>query len=123
MGETPSAKAADGQNTRVVKKIRAKGRLPNYYAEVVTEKQREEIYKIQEEYKAKIDAAKAQLETLTKERNDKISTILTAEQKKKIDEAAAKTKKAKEDKTTDSTPKTTDSTPKTTEKTEKKTEK
>jgi hypothetical protein len=99
MADASWVSAADGQTGRIVNKIR-KGRLPNYYTEVVTEKQREEIYKIQEEYKPKIDAAKAQREALTKEQNEKISAVLTADQKKKIEDAAAaaKAKSAKEPK-------------------------
>jgi hypothetical protein len=96
----PSVSAADAQSgARVIKKIR-KGRLPNYYADVVTEKQRDEIYKIQEEYKPKIDALKAQLEALNKEMNEKITAVLTADQKKKIEDAAtaAKAKRGKEEK-------------------------
>ncbi|MCC6126548.1 MAG: hypothetical protein IT426_16430 [Pirellulales bacterium] len=100
LAATPSVLAADGQAAgRVVKKIR-KSRLPNYYADVVTEKQRDEIYKIQEAYKPKIDALKTQLEALNKEMNEKITAVLTAEQKKKIADAAdaAKAKRAKEEK-------------------------
>jgi hypothetical protein len=116
LAETPRVSAADGQPAgRVVKKIRARGRLPNYYANVVTEKQKEDIYKIQEEYKPKIDAAKAQLDALNKEMNEKISAVLTAEQKKKVEEAeaaakaeAAKAKAAKTEKSAEPT-KPTDS--------------
>jgi hypothetical protein len=104
LADSPYASAADQPAAgRVVKKIRAKGHLPNYYSEVVTEKQREEIYQIQEEYKPKIDALKAQLEALEKEKMDKISAILTAEQKKKVEEAeaAAKAKRQKDEKPAD----------------------
>jgi capsule polysaccharide export protein KpsE/RkpR len=101
MSETTHVSAADGQGAgRIIKKVR-KGRLPNYYTDVVTEKQREDIYKIQEEYKPKIDALKTQLDALNKEMNDKISALLTAEQKKKVEDAAAaaaKAKSAKEEK-------------------------
>ena len=118
MAGTPWVSAADGQHAgRIANKIRAKGRLPKYYTNVVTEKQREEIYKIQEEYRPKIDAAKAQLQALTKEQNEKISAVLTADQKKKIEDAAAaaKAKSAKEEKPAEPA--------KPTEKTEKKAEK
>ena len=43
MAETPCVSAADGQPALPVgssKRIRARGRLPNHYADVVTEKQR-----------------------------------------------------------------------------------
>jgi hypothetical protein len=97
---TPGALAAEGQSGgAVIKKFRNR-RLPNHYADVVNEKQRDEIYKIQGEYKPKIDALKAQLDALNKEMKEKISAVLTADQKKKIEDAAAaaKEKPAKEEK-------------------------
>jgi membrane protein involved in colicin uptake len=94
MAGAPSVSAADG---RVVNKIR-KGRLPNHYAEVVTEKQREEILKIREEYQPKIDALQTQLDALKKERDEKVSAVLTEEQKKKVEEAAAAAAKARAEK-------------------------
>ena len=67
-------------------------RLPPHYAKVVDEKQREEIYKIQEEYQPKIDALQKQLDALKKERDDKIAAVLTPEQKKQLEDAAASAK-------------------------------
>jgi hypothetical protein len=72
---------------------RARGlrsRLPAHYASVVNDEQREKIYKIQEEYRPKIEALETQLKTLKKERDDKIAAVLTAEQKKQVEAAAAK---------------------------------
>ena len=66
--------------------------MPAHYASVVNEKQREEIYKIQEEYQPKIAALQKQLKALKKERDEKISAVLTAEQRKQVEEAAAKAK-------------------------------
>jgi Spy/CpxP family protein refolding chaperone len=66
--------------------------LPAHYAQVIDEKQRDEIYKIQEEYQPKIEALQSQLNALKKERDEKISAVLTAEQKKQVDQAAAKRK-------------------------------
>jgi hypothetical protein len=67
-------------------------RLPAHYGQVVSEKQREEIYRIEEEYQPKIESLQKQLDALKKERNEKISALLTAEQKKQVDEAVAKAK-------------------------------
>ena len=77
-----------------VKKVlgRRGRRLPPYYAQVVNEKQREEIAKIQEEYQPKIDSLQKQLDALKNELNEKISAVLTAEQKKQVEEAATKAK-------------------------------
>jgi hypothetical protein len=67
-------------------------RLPAHYSQVVNEQQRENIYKIQEEYQPKIEALQKQLEALKKERDEKIAAVLTAEQKKQVEEAATKAK-------------------------------
>ena len=69
-----------------------RGRLPANYAPVVTDEQKEKIYKIQEEYKTKIDAARAQVDALVKEQKEKIAAVLTPDQKKKVEEAEAKAK-------------------------------
>jgi hypothetical protein len=88
-----AVQAADGQapvRKRVAKRAR---RLPPHYAAVVNEKQREEIYKIQEDYQPRIDVLQEQLKALKKERDEKISAVLTPEQRKKVAEAASKPKK------------------------------
>lgn len=69
-----------------------RGRLPNYYRMVVDEKQREAIYKIQEEYAPKIAELKAQLAAITQERDEKVAAVLTPEQLQKIEEAKAAAK-------------------------------
>ena len=73
-----------------------RGRLPAFYSQVVDQKQREAIYKIQEEYEPKIAALQDQLNALTKQRDEKVSAVLTPEQQKKVAElqAAAKAKRA-----------------------------
>jgi hypothetical protein len=66
------------------------GRLPAHYTQVVNEKQRETIYKIQAEYAAKIEALETQLKAIKAERDERVSAVLTVEQKKKVEEAAAR---------------------------------
>lgn len=83
--------------TTTKKKERAKAkkghhRLPPYFKDVVGDKQREKIYKIQDECRPKIAALQAELKTLVKERNEKIEAVLTPEQKRQIDEARAEAK-------------------------------
>ena len=96
MAERPAWGAED--KAPVKKILGRKGRhLPARYASVVDEKQREEIYKIQEEYQPKIQALQEQLKALKKERDEKISAVLTAEQKKRVEEAAAKAKAVPKD--------------------------
>jgi hypothetical protein len=89
--EQPRSLGADAPVKKVLSKRR--GRLPAYYAAVVTDEQREKIYQIQEEYRPKIAALNAQLKALKKEQDDKITALLTATQKKQIAEAAAEAKK------------------------------
>ena len=60
------------------------GRLPNGYKDVVTNSQREEIYKIQKEYFETIELLKIRLEQLESERNLKIVGLLTDEQQAKL---------------------------------------
>jgi Spy/CpxP family protein refolding chaperone len=69
-----------------------RGRLPAHYAAVVNQQQREEIYKIQEEYRAQIELLETQLKDLKKKRDEKIQAVLTPEQKQQVD-ATSKTPK------------------------------
>lgn len=84
-GDEPPAKEAR----------RVHNRLPPHYAGVVDEEQREAIYKLQDEYKPKIQAMQAELNALRKEMNEKVSAVLTADQKKKVNDAAGKIKAKK----------------------------
>ncbi len=71
-----------------------KGRLPAYYAAVVSEEQRATIYKLQEEYHNKLEALKKQhakeIKELDAEEDEAIENVLTDEQKEKVAEAKAK---------------------------------
>jgi hypothetical protein len=84
------------------KKEKAKGRLPAYYADVVSDEQKEKIYTIQEKYAKQLKDLNEQLLAVTKKQNDEIEAVLTAEQKEQIDkaraEASAKKKKKAADK-------------------------
>ncbi len=92
------ALSADGKSP-AKKMLGRKGHhLPPYYTDVIDDKQREEIYKIQDEYQPKIAALEAQLKALRKEQSEKIAAVLTPEQKKQIEEAAAKAKAAAKEK-------------------------
>ncbi|MDX1944177.1 MAG: hypothetical protein SFU86_02120 [Pirellulaceae bacterium] len=74
-----------------------KGRLPAYYASVVTEEQRTKIYEIQAKHQKAIDALKEQLEAAGKALEAEIEAVLSAEQKAKVEAAreAANSKKKK----------------------------
>jgi hypothetical protein len=76
---------------------KSSARLPMYYTQVVDKEQRAQILAVLEEYKAKLDAVKAQMDALTKERDRKVDAVLTPEQLQKIQDlkAAARDKRAK----------------------------
>ena len=59
-------------------------RLPTGYREIVSNSQREEIYKIQQEYFETIELLKARIELLESERNLKIANLLNDEQRGKL---------------------------------------
>lgn len=96
---TSSGALLSGQEAKDKK---AKGRLPPYYTDIVTEEQRTQIYSIQEKHAKRINALREQLEAAEKQQDEEIEGVLTPEQKKKLqearDEAAAKKKKKADDK-------------------------
>lgn len=85
--EKPAAKAEAKEEKVAAKR---KGRLPAYYKDIVDEKQKEQIYKLQSEYADKLEELKTKLTKLEDERDSAIEGVLTAEQKDKL-------KKAKEE--------------------------
>lgn len=74
-------------------------RLPDYYADLVDDKQRQEIYDIQDEYGPKIDKLKDELQAMIEERDAKCEKVLTPDQRKKVKELtdAADAKKDSDD--------------------------
>ncbi len=66
----------------------AKPRLPNYYASVVTQKQRDDIRAIQNEYLPLIDILSARLDALRNEMNEKTRAVLSDEQRMKVERTA-----------------------------------
>ena len=61
-------------------------RLPNYYTSVVTQKQRDDIRAIQNEYLPLIEILSARLNALRAEMNQKVRTVLSEEQQTKVDQ-------------------------------------
>jgi hypothetical protein len=74
-------------------KEKPRGRLPAYYAQLVNQEQRENIYKIQADYAGKIAELQKQLDALIKERDEKIAAVLSPEQRAKLAELQAAAKK------------------------------
>ena len=84
--EATAPAAAKPRKTAAKPRKKPRGRLPAYYKDVVDKQQREKIYAIQQEHKPQIDALKAQLAALMKERDEKIAAVLTPEQQKKVEQ-------------------------------------
>jgi hypothetical protein len=89
----------DAQETgkkEVAEETKAKGRLPAYYKDVVDMNQKEEIYKLQEDYANKIAPLQEQIKKLIAQRDTAIEKVLSPEQLTKLnkirEEAAAKRK-------------------------------
>lgn len=76
----------------------AVGRLPTYYAKLVTEAQRQKIYAIQRKHQGKIEAIQARLEKAIQSRDAEIEAVLTREQKKRLAALVAKAKAQREKK-------------------------
>jgi hypothetical protein len=84
------------QDSAAKPRAKPRGRLPAYYAKVVTPQQKEQVYSIQAQYEPKIDALEAQIVALERERDEAIRGLLSATQRTQIDEltAAAEAKRA-----------------------------
>jgi hypothetical protein len=94
-----------GQEAKAKK---AKGRLPAYFADIVTDEQRTAIYKIQESHRKQIGDLEAQLATAREKEMAEIEAVLDAEQKEKLkkarEEAAGKKKKKSSDASAETKP-------------------
>jgi hypothetical protein len=74
----------------------ARGRLPNYYRQVVTPDQREKVYAIQGTYVEQIAALEKQIADLEAKRDAEIEALLTPEQKEKVKSLAEEARKRRE---------------------------
>jgi hypothetical protein len=74
---------------KAAEKKKAKGKLPAYYADVVSDEQKEKIYAVQAKYAKEISDLNQQLAAVAKKQNEEIEALLTDEQKEKIDKARA----------------------------------
>lgn len=83
---------------KVEKKEKLTGRLPAYFADVVSKDQRTKIYEIQAKYGDQIKKLRDQMESLDKQQQDEVLAVLSAEQrdhvaKRTADAKAKRTKK------------------------------
>jgi hypothetical protein len=91
---TASAGAATAtvEKAKTSKRKSSAHRLPPYYSAVVDSTQRAKIYEIQDEYAAKLETLKAQLEMLTTERDERVAAVLSEEQRAKVEAMKAEAK-------------------------------
>ena len=81
--------ATEGDQPAPEKPAKRRGRLPAYFAKIVTPKQREEIYLIQEEFAPQIEDLVLQLQTKIAERDATILGVLSPDQVKQIHQLKA----------------------------------
>jgi hypothetical protein len=84
--QKPEAKPAATAEKKPVK------RLPAYFKDIVDGTQKEKIYTLQEKYDAQIDALAEQIKALQKQRDTEYESVLTAEQKVKLEKVRADAK-------------------------------
>ena len=93
---TPQAKPSKSKKTPAATSAKKqRRRLPNHYAKLVTDEQRESIYEIQRRYREKIEPLRKQIEQLIAERNAEIRQVLTPEQQRKLDELLAGSRRSR----------------------------
>ena len=85
--EDPAADGNSGGKAKQAERAPQRGKLPNFYAQVVDDAQREKIYDIQRSYKdqlqqiqSKIRELRKQVKTIKQQREEKVTAVLTAEQ-------------------------------------------
>lgn len=97
-GEKPKAKAkANGKAKARPAAKQHEARLPALYRDVVTEQQRPEVAALLAKYNGKLAKLKAEIKSLTAERDQALESLLSGDQKAKLAQlkAEAKTKRAK----------------------------
>jgi hypothetical protein len=87
--------AAQDATTSAKARAKPRGRLPAYYAQVVSNLQRERIYSLQQSYAEQIEALEAQLKDLQTKMQGEIRGVLTPEQQKKVDELTEAARKSR----------------------------
>ncbi len=99
-GQEKSGKAADGAKAAPAKEAKPRkkprGRLPAYFADVVTGQQRDSIYGVQAKYNAQIAELRVQIEELISERNQEVEALLSKEQLEAVNKKRAEAKQRRE---------------------------
>lgn len=88
--------AGDAPATAKPARAKPRGRLPNYYRQVVTLEQRDKIYAIQQSYSAQLEALEKQIAELEAKRDAEIEAVLTPEQREKVKTLVQEAQKRRE---------------------------
>ena len=91
-GPAAKAPAAKGAPAAEGKRTKRGGRLPNHYADIVDEAQREKLYEIQAQFEPKLKQLRADLQAATAERDAALAKVLTPEQQAQVDKVKAEAK-------------------------------
>jgi acyl-CoA synthetase (NDP forming) len=75
--------------------LKAKGRLPAYYKDVVSDTQKQQIYGIQAKYNEQILKLAEEMKALTAQRDKEVEAVLSADQKTKVETLRAEAAKKK----------------------------
>lgn len=86
--ETKALQNEAPANEGILEDATVRTRLPNYYRNVVTEEQREQIYEIQRQYNPLLNYLRKRVELLQAELDEKTNAVLDTDQRAKIEKAA-----------------------------------
>ena len=75
---------------------KSRGRLPMYFAQVVTSQQREQIYEIQDQFDQQIEELMLQVRALQQQRSEAVHAVLTPEQQKEVAAMVADARKRRQ---------------------------
>ena len=89
-----AAKApAQGADSTKPAAAKPQGRLPQYYGQIgLADAQRNQIYAVQTKYRTQLEELEKRLEALREKRDKEIQSVLSAEQKLRLDELIANAK-------------------------------
>lgn len=89
------ADSATGESKPAKERAKPRGRLPAYYADVVTREQKEKIYDVQQKFAEQIQQLQADLQKLEMQRDAEVAAVLTETQQQQVAEriAAARAKR------------------------------
>jgi hypothetical protein len=95
-GQTPEKTAPAA---KVEKKEKLTGRLPPYFADVVSKEQRTKIYEIQTRYGEQLKKLRDELDALDQKQHEEVMAVLSAEQRDHVAKrtADAKAKRSKKE--------------------------